>query len=403
MRGTPMVLYFIKDQDEESCGLYLNDGNCDLSFHTIGYHYDEGDCCAAKYTDPSCGFGGITSVFGNTNSPGDGYPFCIDPTMLPITIRLDNIQKNHNDVLAIDWIKHYANVGISVDPFFIEKTINEYFQKEPQNSLLTFDCNDKNVMTIVVDKSMENETETVMVEDGANCTINIQNTTGDSETLLNNIFPILHINYTTFHGDKASIEKNPIIIASEPTSTQDTINFSLVPNCYLDKLMDYFDITTLYTGSTPANKAINWLMDDKSENSDCENPYFVERYALSVISFTAPLTYEELLPPALSPTISPTLLVPLSTVQPTDQPLFTIETLLPSMNNISSSAPSSAPNSTEVTMPWISSQNQCSWTQISCKEGRVMSLTFESTTIVRSIATEICLLSNLEKIFIGKF
>ena len=161
--------------------------------------------------------------------------------------------------------------------------------------------------------------------------------------------------------------------------------------------------TSLYTGSTPANKAINWLIDDKSENSDCENPYFVERYALSVISFTAPLTYEELLPSALSPTISPTLLGPLSTIQPTDQPSFTIETLLLPMNNISSSAPSSAPNSTKVTMPWISSQNQCSWTQIVCKEGRVMSLTFEPNIIARSIATEIGLLSNLEKISIGKF
>ena len=133
--------------------------------------------------------------------------------------------------------------------------------------------------------------------------------------------------------------------------------------------MDYFDTTTLYTGSTSANKAINWLIDDKSENSDCENPYFVERYALSVISFTAPLTYEELLPPALSPTISPTLLVPLSTVKPTDQLSFTIETLLPSMNNISSSAPSSAPNSTKVTMPWISSQTNVHGHKLYVKKG----------------------------------
>ena len=205
---------------------------------------------------------------------------------------------------------------------------------EPQNLFLTFDCNDKNVMSVVVDKSMEYETKTAMVEDGVNCTINIQNTTGDSKTLLHNTLPILHINYAVFRGNKESIDKNRIVIASEQTSTQGTINFSLVPNCYLDRLVDYFDNTTLYTGSTPANKAINWLIDDKSENSDCENTYFVERYALSVISFTAPLTYEELLPPALSPTISPTFLDHLSTVQPIDHPPFTIETLLPSMDNI---------------------------------------------------------------------
>ena len=91
MRGTPMALYFIEDQDEQSCGLYLNDGNCDLSFNTINYYYDEGDCCAATCTDSSYGLGGITSVFGNTNISGDCFPSCIDPSMVPITIRIDNI------------------------------------------------------------------------------------------------------------------------------------------------------------------------------------------------------------------------------------------------------------------------------------------------------------------------
>ena len=71
--------------------------------------------------------------------------------------------------------------------------------KESQSPLLSFDCNGKNVMSIVVDKSMENGTETVMVEDKANCTMSIQNKTDDSEILLNNKVPILYINCAVLH------------------------------------------------------------------------------------------------------------------------------------------------------------------------------------------------------------
>ena len=132
---------------------------------------------------------------------------------------------------------------------------------------MSFDCNGKNVMSIGVVKSAKDGTETVMIEDEANCTMTNQNKTDDSEILLNNKVPILYINCAVLHWDKASINQKPIVIISEQTSTQGTINFS--------QLIDYSDNTTMYTDSTPANKTINWLMDDKSENSDCENPSFV--------------------------------------------------------------------------------------------------------------------------------
>eukprot|EP00751_Fragilariopsis_kerguelensis_P010201 CAMPEP_0170807618 /NCGR_PEP_ID=MMETSP0733-20121128/32866_1 /TAXON_ID=186038 /ORGANISM="Fragilariopsis kerguelensis, Strain L26-C5" /LENGTH=30 /DNA_ID= /DNA_START= /DNA_END= /DNA_ORIENTATION= len=30
----------------------------------------------------------------------------------------------------------------------------------------------------------------------------------------------------------------------------------------------------MYTGTTPANEAIDWLMEDESGNSQCEDPFF---------------------------------------------------------------------------------------------------------------------------------
>jgi len=95
-----------------------------------------------------------------------------------------------------------------------------------------------------------------MVEDGANCTMTVQNTTGGSKSIWD-ITPILHINYTVFHGDKISMKQNPIVIVSGQTSLQDTANFRIVPNCYFEKLLDIVDNTTLYSGSISANKAID--------------------------------------------------------------------------------------------------------------------------------------------------
>jgi len=224
-----------------------------------------------------------------------------------------------------------------------------------------------------------------MVEDGAICTMSVQNTTGELGWLQDKP-PILHINYTIFHGDKTSMDQNPVIIFSGQTKTQDTINFRILPNCYLEKLLDYVDFRTVYIGTTPAKDAMYWLMDDKNGNSQCNNPFFIERYALSVISFSALLTYDNSSTPTLSPTTQSTL---------------ESEQIILTMNNISSSAPDST-----ITKSWVSTERQCAWPQIVCKEGSIVSLTLQSTDILSiagSIATEIGLLTNLETLKLSTF
>ena len=167
------------------------------------------------------------------------------------------------------------------------KRFQHHNSKEPVDPLLLLICNENIVMSIYVDKSMERATETVLVADGANCTMTVRNSTVDTRNFCDKT-PILHINFTIFHGDKTIIQQNPIVVGSELTSKQNSINFRIVPDCYFGKLHYHLDNTTMYTGTTPANEAIEWLMDDNSGNSQCENPFFIERYALAVMSFSAP-------------------------------------------------------------------------------------------------------------------
>ena len=171
----------------------MNDGHCDPAFNSAEYQYDGGDCCAATCTNPSCGFGGLTSIFGTTSNYGDGYSNCQDPSMVPITIRFDNIFGSN----IADITGYLHSLKKTDDDYYIYKDpvledyldddqysyLQDHINKEPIAPPLFLDCNGKIVISIVIDESMENETETVMVEDGANCTMTVQYAIGFQRTL----------------------------------------------------------------------------------------------------------------------------------------------------------------------------------------------------------------------------
>ena len=207
------------------------------------------------------------------------------------------------------------------------------------------------MISTYIDESMQNTSETVMVEDGANCTFSVQTVTPfKNKDFIEAQVPILQVDYTIFHGDKESIEQNPIIVLSKQGNLQNTIDFRIFPQCYFTKLSDYIDNTTMYTGTAPANEAINWLMDSKRSNSQCSNPFFIERYALGVLGF-------------------------------------------------------STENVKIDTTPLHSSERQCAWPVTLCRQGSVTSLSLVSTkelTLGGSIATEIGLLTNLQKLRLSK-
>jgi hypothetical protein len=258
--NTPLNLYFVEETGDielnmTTCSSFINDGNCDSFFNEFDFQYDGGDCCAATCSGSNCGIGSLKNAFGATNkvTSGDGFPNCVDPDMVPITIRLDNIIRSSGRV-----------------------------ELEPVKPLLFIDCDGSNVLNIYVDKSMENQTETIMVNDGADCTMTIRNKSSNDS-------PIWYADYTILHGDEKSIESNSIVVTQSSSAKESTYDFKRTPECYFEKLSDYTDSSTVYTGINydPTAKAIDWLMNDESENSMCEDPSILERYALAVIYFAA--------------------------------------------------------------------------------------------------------------------
>jgi hypothetical protein len=269
--NTPLDVYFIEEVEQENvnielnentCSSFIGDGNCDLFFNTLDFRYDGGDCCAATCSGSNCGIGSLTNAFGGTNTSGDGFPDCTDPDLVPVTIRLDNVLSSKSGRVELDQIK----------------------------PLLFIDCDERSVLSMYVDKSMENHTETIMVNDGANCSITIRNETSARGYRFVDADTIWYVKYTIFHGDKTSMENNSIVVAQSFSGFDRYSNFKRIPECLFSKLSDHFDNSTVYTGIyiDPSAKAIDWLMNDGSENSMCEDSFFLERYALSVISFANP-------------------------------------------------------------------------------------------------------------------
>jgi hypothetical protein len=147
-------------------------------------------------------------------------------------------------------------------------------------------------LNIYVDKLMENQTETIMVNDGADCTMTIRN---DSSKLDWESDPIWYVKYTILHGDKKSIGSNSIVVAQSSSAKESTYDFKRIPECYFDKLSDHINKSIVYAGIEydPTAKAIDWLVNDKSGKLICEDSFFLERYALAIIYFAAPSNYPD--------------------------------------------------------------------------------------------------------------
>jgi hypothetical protein len=265
--NTPLDAYFVENNDtielnKTTCSSFIGDGNCDLFFNTLDYKYDGGDCCAGTCSGPTCGIGLLKNAFGTTDISGDGFPNCVDPAMVPLTLLLDDI---------------ISSIG--------------RVEQDPVKPLLFIDCDKSIVLSTYMDASMENKTETIMVNDGADCTFTIRNDFNASRGYrFSDADPIWYVRYVIFHGDKHSVESNSIMIAQSFSGFDRDNKFRRIPECLFSKLSDHIDNSTVYTAIyiDPSAKAIDWLMNDESENSMCEDSFFLERYALSVISFANP-------------------------------------------------------------------------------------------------------------------
>mmetsp|Transcript_15560 Transcript_15560/g.43108 ORF Transcript_15560/g.43108 Transcript_15560/m.43108 type:complete len:121 (+) Transcript_15560:671-1033(+) len=120
---------------------------------------------------------------------------------------------------------------------------------------------------------MINETQTVHLDDWADCTARVKNKTDYG-------YNIWHVDYSIFIGDK--VDNNWKILQIN-SAIKGTVSFFVVPGCMLDQLSLYADINTIYNDEH-TRQALHWMVKDDTGNSDCKDDFFIERYRLNATS-----------------------------------------------------------------------------------------------------------------------
>eukprot|EP00531_Pseudo-nitzschia_arenysensis_P000398 CAMPEP_0116156516 /NCGR_PEP_ID=MMETSP0329-20121206/22873_1 /TAXON_ID=697910 /ORGANISM="Pseudo-nitzschia arenysensis, Strain B593" /LENGTH=1018 /DNA_ID=CAMNT_0003653603 /DNA_START=73 /DNA_END=3129 /DNA_ORIENTATION=- len=327
--GTPLELYFFDDNkndlDYDECSSFLGDGSCDTVFNIFDHNYDEGDCCAATCEGLDCGVGALTTVFENNVTSGNGYPFCANPDMKPITIELNNVYVPPDNPLKGDTSGPFDRIP-AIEP------------------LMILDCDGINVLMVNIKAEMKFARETVYVSDGADCEVTVKNNTGGP-------LDIQYVNYTVYHGNETQVDTDRIVMFNADSFTESVHKFRRIPECYFEKLSEFVDNTTIYTGDSPSNKAVDWLLQDSEGFSNCQYDSFIERYALAAINYGAP--------------------------------------------NIAESSTDGL---------WLSKQRHCVWQNVECVDDFVTQLDLGSTDdllLSGTIATEIGLLKNIDWLEFG--
>ena len=236
------------------------------------------------------------------NISGDvGFPDCIDPSMVPITIHvqdfvssvepqfflshleddygydadfrknltskfgdLEGIRENFNEFIT--WMNEFESNGYtwSKDDFF-------YIISDPISPSLTLYCDQKNVISISMNKSMEDNSETVMVRDGAECTLEIENTPNWDES-------IWYFNYTIYHDKDMQVKIDKGFSFEEGTK-----QFMRIQDCFLDTIFGYdYDFQNINYGDLI--RKFNWNVEHDVGNQPCSSDFSKERYALSIMN-----------------------------------------------------------------------------------------------------------------------
>lgn len=151
---------------------------------------------------------------------------------------------------------HHFDLLYHSDPYV-------YFLSDTTDPKLLLDCDGNNVLSINISPNMINASETVMVNDGAICTL----------TIRNEPWPMWFVKYTIYHDDKRGIQ-----IQKDFSREKETYQFKRIPECDVDVLLDNAQKESLY--SHLCSETIEWIMND---DPFCEDTYFIERYSLGML------------------------------------------------------------------------------------------------------------------------
>jgi hypothetical protein len=232
----------------------LGDGTCNPFCNTGADAYDGGDYCVKTCSSESCGVGDANYAFGQAPPRNRiGYPYCKDPSMVPLTILLNT---SIDDVFLVD------------DPRFESYT-------------LEIGCNDDEdlPLRVDIDPKIEGESyETIHVAEESACSLSffgLQSWTG------------VNISYQVFDG---TYDDSSSCLMGEGHIIEDEVVElpTLYERCLKQALVDHgVSHQNFYSGSYQ-DEAIEWLSDDTYAGSDCgtkPNESLIEQYALLVVSF----------------------------------------------------------------------------------------------------------------------
>ena len=90
------------------------------------------------------------------------------------------------------------------------------------------------------------------------------------------------VNYTIFNDKEKGIQ-----ILQGFSGELERVNFHRMPDCAVEALLNYVDKKSL--SDDMSKKSIDWMMNDKLTHVVCENAFFIEKYALGVLNFAAPI------------------------------------------------------------------------------------------------------------------
>lgn len=311
----------------DGCGKKIGDGRCDMELNTDEFSYDGGDCCASTCNHPDCGLGAIDIAFGTDISSlggGDGYQNCLDPSTESIEILFHSINLRYTD-----------------QPFY-----------------LRVECDGVTHLALYIVNQMVSKTETIHVSDGSSCNVGV--TTSIFSRIYNEIE---YTSYTIYHNKGDGVNDTIImedhIFPYNDSSLDKPSAFQLIPRCFINKLRDYIDIEKIYAKERTLQSMVitDYLMDE-TLTSECESPFFIERYALAVTLLSAKISHKDI------------------------TNLSSIANVLPEEMK--------------------EEKNYCSWSFVQCKSGLVTKI-MARNYMEGKLATEISLLSELKELFLGTF
>ena len=91
-----------------------------------------------------------------------------------------------------------------------------------------------------------------------------------------------YVNYTIFNDEEKGIQ-----ILQGFSGELERVNFHRMPDCAVEALLNYVNKKSL--SDDMSKKSIDWMMNDKLTHVVCENAFFIEKYALGVLNFAAPM------------------------------------------------------------------------------------------------------------------